>query len=197
MSNRPVTTKERILNAAEGLMLAKSYHAVGLNEILSAVQVPKGSFYHYFSSKEQFGVELLSHYVDASTAYRTRMLLSPVPEANAFRRLLTFHEGRIAKYHESEGRYPCLVAKLTAEVADFSEDMRAVLAAGVQEWIRILTRVLEEGQSQGSITPQLEAPAAAAILQDLWTGATQRAASSRDAAPMRGALDFIRQWLKA
>src|SRR3954447_13854945 len=61
------TTKERILNAAEELMLTKSFHAVGLNEILSAVKVPKGSFYHYFTSKEQFGVELISHYVRENT----------------------------------------------------------------------------------------------------------------------------------
>jgi AcrR family transcriptional regulator len=80
MSNRPVTTKERILDAAEGLMLVKSFHSVGLNEILTAVQVPKGSFYHYFKSKEQFGVEMLKHYVADATAWKTRMLLSPEPE---------------------------------------------------------------------------------------------------------------------
>ncbi|MCW0220810.1 MAG: TetR/AcrR family transcriptional regulator, partial [Prosthecobacter sp.] len=72
MSDR--TTKERILDAAEGLMLEKSFHSVGLNEILAAVKVPKGSFYHHFESKEQFGVEMLKHYVTNSVAYKTRLL---------------------------------------------------------------------------------------------------------------------------
>jgi AcrR family transcriptional regulator len=62
-----VTTKERILEAAEEMMLSKSFHSVGLREILKAVKVPRGSFYHHFSSKEQFGVELLQHYVNAHT----------------------------------------------------------------------------------------------------------------------------------
>lgn len=69
-------TKERILDAAEGIMLQKSFHSVGLNEILSAVKVPKGSFYHYFQSKEQFGVELLKHYVADASAYKRKCLLT-------------------------------------------------------------------------------------------------------------------------
>ena len=71
MSDR--TTKERILDAAEGLMLEKSFHSVGLTEILEAVKVPKGSFYHHFKSKEQFGVEMLKRYVANASAY----LVSP------------------------------------------------------------------------------------------------------------------------
>ena len=66
MSDRP--TKERILDAAEQIMLEKSFHSVGLNEILKAVGVPKGSFYHHFESKEQFGVEMLKHYVADAVA---------------------------------------------------------------------------------------------------------------------------------
>ena len=41
MSATATTTKERILDAAEEIMLQKSFHSVGLNEILTAVKVPK------------------------------------------------------------------------------------------------------------------------------------------------------------
>ncbi len=195
MSDRPVTTKERILDAAEGLMLAKSFHSVGLNEILTAVQVPKGSFYHYFSSKEQFGVEMLKHYVAGATAYKTQMLLWPVPEVNPLQRLLTYLEGTIAKSHEAAGKCPCLVIKLAAEVGDFSEPMRQVLAEGSRHWIGLLEAVLSEGLARGSISDKVEPAAAAAVIQDLWTGAMQRAATTRDSAPLRDAVAFIRNWL--
>lgn len=195
MSNRPVTTKERILDAAEGLMLAKSFHAVGLNEILATVQVPKGSFYHYFSSKEQFGVEMLKHYVAGATAYKTQMLLSPVPEVDPLQRLLTYLEGTIAKSHEAAGKCPCLVIKLAAEVGDFSEPMRQVLAEGSRQWIGILEQLITEGIASGMISPQLHPGASAAVIQDLWTGAMQRAATTRGTAPLREALTFIRAML--
>lgn len=196
MSNRPITTKERILDAAEGLMLAKSFHSVGLNEILSAVQVPKGSFYHYFSSKEQFGVEMLKHYVAGATAYKTKMLLSLVPEPDPLRRLLTYLEGSIAKAHEAEGKCPCLVIKLAAEVGDFSEPMREVLAEGSRQWIGILQQVIAEGIAKGSISPQVAPAATGAVIQDLWAGAMQRAATTRGTAPLRDAVRFIHHLLE-
>src|SRR5687767_6714458 len=117
MSSATATTKERILDAAEALMVAKSFHSVGLNEILSAVKVPKGSFYHYFQSKEQFGVELLKHYVADATAYKRRMLLSQDVEPDPLERLMAFVNGSISKLMENECRHCCLVQKLGTEVA--------------------------------------------------------------------------------
>jgi TetR/AcrR family transcriptional repressor of nem operon len=193
MSDR--TTKERILDAAEGLMLEKSFHSVGLTEILEAVKLPKGSFYHHFESKEQFGVELLKHYVADATAYKTQMLLSPTPEADPLRRLLSFFEGTICRILESKGKCPCLVLKLAAEVADMSEPMREVLAAGNREWIAILEQVLQEGIEKNKIAPTVHPAKMAVILHDLWNGAMQRSAISRDATPPRDALNFIRTLL--
>lgn len=195
MSDRPATTKARILDAAEGLMLAKSFHSVGLNEILAAVGVPKGSFYHYFKSKEQFGVEMLQHYVDGATAHKRRLLLSPDPEPDPLLRLLNYYEAAIDKSHRMEGKCPCLVIKLAAEVGDFSEPMRQVLADGSRQWIGLLQEVLQQGIARGRITEGIEPASAAAVIEDLWTGAVQRAATLRDSAPLKEAVAFIRNWL--
>src|SRR5690242_2276602 len=128
-----LTTKERILEAAEECMLAKSFHSVGLNEILSAVRVPKGSFYHYFASKEQFGVELVRHYVRDHTE-RLRKLLTD-PALKALDRFSAYWTCQIGRLTECECRGgACLVAKLSLEVADFSEPMREALAEGMQAW---------------------------------------------------------------
>lgn len=51
--------RQHILDTAKPIMLRKGFSAVGLNEILQAAGVPKGSFYHYFGSKEAFGEALL------------------------------------------------------------------------------------------------------------------------------------------
>ncbi len=195
MSDR--TTKERILDAAEELMLEKSFHSVGLAEILAAVKVPKGSFYHHFESKEQFGVELLKHYVADATAYKKEMLLSPTPEPDPLRRLLTFMEGNICGILESKGKCPCLVLKLAAEVADMSEAMREVLAHGNREWIAILEQVLQEGIAKQKIPATLQPAVTAAVIHDLWNGAMQRASLNRDVTSAREALAFIRTLLAA
>src|SRR5262245_4198451 len=115
MSTATLTTKERILDAAEEIMLQKSFHSVGLNEILSAVKVPKGSFYHYFQSKEQFGVELLRHYVAEATTWKRNLLLSTDQEPNPFERLMAYLDMNIGHMFENNCQCPCLVAKLAAE----------------------------------------------------------------------------------
>lgn len=193
MSER--TTKERILEAAEGLMLEKSFHSVGLSEILSAVKVPKGSFYHHFESKEQFGVELLKHYVTGSTAYKRNLLLSQSPEPNPLQRLLTYFESNVAKVLENQGRCPCLVVKLSSEVSDFSEPMRDVLAQGASEWTSIYHALIQEGIEKGVMKPNLSPELLAPLIIDLWTGAMHRATVTRSVAPLREAIIFVKATL--
>ena len=45
----------RLLDAAQELMLAKGYVATTVDEICTAAGVTKGSFFHYFRNKEEFG----------------------------------------------------------------------------------------------------------------------------------------------
>ena len=196
MSTVAATTKERILDAAEEIMLQKSFHSVGLNEILSAVKVPKGSFYHYFQSKEQFGVELLKHYVADASVYKRRALLTAELAEDPYERLMTYLDLNIAKLFEKSCKCSCLVLKLASEVATFSDDMREVLADGMREWRGFMEKLVIEGQQKGVIRQDLDPVATAAVLQDLWMGACQRSQVERSVAPLRAAALFLRNYLK-
>jgi TetR/AcrR family transcriptional repressor of nem operon len=195
MSTVVTTTKERILDAAEDLMLAKSFHSVGLNEILSAVKVPKGSFYHYFTSKEQFGVELIRHYVSEATAFKRKMLLTNQLGENAYERITTFCNGAVARSAECSCQAGCLITKLCAEVATMSDDMRNEVAKGMKDWGDIYTQLVEEGQREGSIRADLKPKVAGWILHDVWLGAMQRMLVERSVAPLRNAAAFVQSYL--
>jgi len=56
--------RENLLNQGVTLLMEQGYHGTGLKEILDAVQIPKGSFYNYFGSKENFGAEVIQHYIE-------------------------------------------------------------------------------------------------------------------------------------
>ena len=161
MSERP--TKERILKAAEPLMLERGFHAVGLKEILQAVGVPKGSFYHHFGSKEQFGVELLKLYVSEASAYKRQILLSKEEEPNARLRLLGYLDPAIEGVVENGGKCPCLVMQLASEIANASDAMRDILAEGRRDWASIFEQVIQEGIDAGDIR-ELSIENASAIL---------------------------------
>jgi TetR/AcrR family transcriptional repressor of nem operon len=195
MSATTITTKERILEAAEEIMLAKSFHSVGLNEILTAVKVPKGSFYHYFQSKEQFGVEMLRHYVNEASEWKRKLLLSTDQEPNPFLRLTAYLDLSAAHLLEKDCQCSCLVSKLASEVATFSPPMRAVLADGVREWRGIFEQVIAEGQKKGVIRKKIDPAETAGIIGDLWMGASQRCQLEQNVAPIRAAAKFIREYL--
>jgi AcrR family transcriptional regulator len=56
------TTKDRILDAGAEIIHQKGYNHTGIQEILSAANVPKGSFYNYFRNKEDFGLQIIDRF---------------------------------------------------------------------------------------------------------------------------------------
>jgi TetR/AcrR family transcriptional repressor of nem operon len=186
------STKERILEGAESLMLEKSFHSVGINEILKAVGVPKGSFYHHFESKEQFGVALIKHYSAAANAHQRQLLLSTEPEANPRARLFIYFESGVACLVENGGKCPCLIIKLASEVSNFSEPMREAMAeAQCGEWARITEQVLREGIEKQAIAPLDNPTENARLINILWLGALLEAIITRKVEPLRLAIDHI------
>src|SRR5215510_2158905 len=62
------TTKAVLVDAGTQLILEQGYHHTGIQEVLQAAGVPKGSFYYYFPSKEAFGCEVIAQFAAAYLA---------------------------------------------------------------------------------------------------------------------------------
>jgi TetR/AcrR family transcriptional repressor of nem operon len=63
MINKQIKRK-KLLDQGVRLLMSQGYHATGVNEIVKSVQIPKGSFYSYFDSKEAFAAEAITHYIE-------------------------------------------------------------------------------------------------------------------------------------
>jgi TetR/AcrR family transcriptional repressor of nem operon len=187
------TTKERILEAAEELMLEKGFHSVGLKQILDAVKVPKGSFYHYFESKEQFGVEMLKHYLGAITVWKQRVLLSQETEPDPLKRLFTYLDNSIDRVQQTPGRFPCLALKLASELSELNEAMCREIATGFQDWIDIYQQVLDEAVAEKQLPETLDTASEAQFIQDFWSGAVKRAVVNHSEEPVRHAVTRIEE----
>ncbi|MEM1085306.1 MAG: TetR/AcrR family transcriptional regulator [Verrucomicrobiota bacterium] len=186
-----IETKARILEAAEPLMLEHGFHAVGLTRILKAVNVPKGSFYHHFESKEAFGVELLRHYVAETTSCKRRTLLETDTAENPLERLFRSMDEGIAKFEQGGCQCPCLIVKLAAEVSSFSEGMRAELSKGFDEWVGIHAELLERAKTGGLVATNLDTASCSQLIHDLWFGAVLRAIASRSSIPLQTARQML------
>jgi TetR/AcrR family transcriptional repressor of nem operon len=186
------TTKERILEAAEELMQERSYHSVGLKQLLDAVKVPKGSFYHYFASKEQFGIEMIKHYMKEASAHKRAFLLNREKEPDALKRLFRYLEGSIDFMDQHPGKFPCLAVKLGNEISEISEGMRNELVQGFRDWINIYREVLDDAVKAGQLPDSMDTATEAARIQDHWAGAAQRAVIFRSSEPVRLTVEHIK-----
>ncbi len=174
-------------------MVHKGFSAVGLNEVLSQTGVPKGSFYHYFSSKDAFGEAMMQSYLVEYLANMDRILSEPGQTAAA--RLLRYFESWREIQIVDDCQAGCLVVKLGAEVADFSESMRLELKKGIESIIDRLERTIREGAQDESVRAEVDPRAIAETLYDIWVGASIVAKINRSPQPLDSATAATRQLL--
>lgn len=178
-------TRQHLIDTGKRLIACKGFLGVGLAEILAAAGVPKGSFYHYFESKEQYGQAMLEAYFDA---YLTRFDdLLQLPGLTGRDRLIRYWQERLQSQASACDEQKCLVVKLGAEVADLSEAMRLALREGTDRVVERIARLIESGMADGSL-PALDARQVALHLYQLWLGASLMAKLRRDNEPLQNAM---------
>ena len=171
-------TRQQILDTAKGIILGKGFAAVGLNEILSSAGVPKGSFYHYFKSKEQFGNAMLEDYFEEYMSMLAALLGSPALPPGA--QLLGYFRYWLETQTSDTTEEKCLIVKLSAEVTDLSEPMRLTLKQGTDRIVARLSQAVEAGIGSGEFSAGLDAAKVTHELYYLWLGATLLTKVHRD-----------------
>lgn len=183
--------RENILATGQRIMAGKGFSAVGLNEILTSAGVPKGSFYHYFGSKEVFGEELLKSYFEDYLADLDATLSQP--GMTMAQRLMDYWQiwQDSQSFFDCQGK--CLAVKLAAEVADLSEPMRLALKQGTSGIATRLARAIEVGVAEGSLTIDGDAENVARSLYQLWLGASVMVKIERSTVPFKTAMKLTQQ----
>jgi TetR/AcrR family transcriptional repressor of nem operon len=163
-------TRQEILDTGRRIIAGKGFSAVGLNEILAAAGVPKGSFYHYFASKEGFGEALLENYFESYLAEIDKTFRQP--GLTMAERLMNYWGQWKDSQSSSDCQGKCLAVKLGAEVPDLSESMRAAMMRGTSGIIERLARAIEAGVAEGSLSIAGSPDGVAQSLYQLWLGAS-------------------------
>lgn len=194
-------TREHLLASGESVIRGKGFAAVGLAEILSVAGVPKGSFYHYFRSKENFGVEMLTRYFEHYHRDLKYLLLEAPGTGRErlydyFRRWATRYQ-QVSASGGEQCQHACLVVKLSAEVSDISEAMRTVLMTGIERNVAMLAEAYAMGQADGSLPCSVSAQAMSESLYQMWIGAELLTKVQRSPLPLMRALEQTGRWLES
>lgn len=137
------------MRAGLEVLTEKGFAMAGIDEILSRVEVPKGSFYHYFASKEAFGLELIERYA-SYFAYKLDShfgseALAPLARLDAF---VADAVSGMERYDFKRG---CLIGNLGQEMNGLPESFRARLAKVFKDWETRTMVCLEAAKAQGRL----------------------------------------------
>ncbi|RTE66304.1 TetR family transcriptional regulator [Amphritea opalescens] len=181
--------KERILQTGMELFNRKGYHGTGLKEILDACQVPKGSFYNYFASKEQFAVAVLeySHQLD-DEKWESWNAHSTGDIRTQFRASLNLF---IEEYKEDPITTGSLLTNLMGEIGNASDSFRQIIDSSCSRVIDCIEIHFQNAQQEGSFRDDLPARALAQLFWDCWQGALLRTKVEASTQPLSDAADML------
>jgi len=175
-------TKEKALTAGLELFSKKGYSNVGLAEILKTAEIPKGSFYHHFKSKEEFAIQVLERYSNVGLAVFKDILLDQ-STLSPKERIKSFYNDRANEFEQKQFIKGCLLGDSCSE-GGVSEEFKSFVDEQLGIWQTTIERCLEEGKENNQISKKLDTRMMASIILNGWEGAISRMKLSKSRQPL-------------
>lgn len=163
--------------------MQQGYHGTGLKEILDAVRIPKGSFYNYFGSKENFAAEVIQHYITPFIDQLSSHLQNP--DHDALSALQRYFNELITELEKEEFQGGCLLGNLMGEIGDTSDICQKSLHSAVLRYRNLLKTGLLRAQQEGTVRTDKSAEEMADLLVNLWQGALLRMKIEKSSIPLK------------
>ena len=189
--------RENLLTQGVALLTQQGYHGTGLKEILDSVQIPKGSFYNYFGSKENFAAEVIQHYIAPFIEQLSAHIQNP--ENDGLTALKRYFDELIVALENNDFKGGCLLGNLMGELGDTSEIVRVSLQTAVKNYRDLLQRGIERAQQEGTVRSDKSAEELADLLVNTWQGVLLRMKIEKSSLPLKQCCenlldDYFRVW---
>jgi len=180
--------RDELIQVGRKIIAQQGFKAASLNDILTTAGVPKGSFYYYFSSKEDFGLAIVD---DFAREYRDRLQIMS-QSASPLRGLRNYFELKIAEMESCQCVDGCLIGNLAQELSAQNKLFRDRLDRIFAEWEQYFVRCLQAAQAAGEISLASDRlPRLAKFILSSWEGAILQAKVTKSVAPMKIFVDVL------
>jgi TetR/AcrR family transcriptional regulator, transcriptional repressor for nem operon len=172
--------KEQIIMEGIKHMQLTGYHNTGIQDILQASNLPKGSFYNFFSSKEDYALHAIKlyskHIMDFLDQIDGNNILTPL------QKIQTFFEFIGQENKRGEHKYSCLLGNLALELAGTSEIFASSIDAEIKAWKNKTEKWVVQAQANVQITSELKPQEINDFIFDTFYGAILRAKYEKSSA---------------
>jgi len=183
-----------LLQKGMEILWSKGYNGTSVNDIVKAANVPKGSFYFYFESKEDFAVKAIDKYF--SMMFTPARTILENKSLSPKQRLLDFHEFRVdVLKNEMDCKMGCMACNLGSEMAEHNEKIRTAILIKEQMVLSLITDVIQEAKDLGEIKNMMSAEDIAAFIEDAGKGAMVSMKEMKSSYPIDNFMNMIRNVL--
>jgi TetR/AcrR family transcriptional repressor of nem operon len=182
-SRARIDKRELILAKGAQVMTRRGYHGTGVLEIVQAAGIPKGSFYHYFASKEDFALQALEHlYTPRLERYQAALANTALSPRE---RILSYYAELVAHFARQEcPEYHCFIGSLSFEMAELSQPIGRQVEAILLRSVQVLAACLKQARDADEIDPNTDCQALAEFIGNAWEGALLRMKVGRSVVPL-------------
>ena len=176
-------TRKALVWCGTELLTERGFQITGIEEVLQRTGVPKGSFYHFFGSKHEFGQAVIENY----EAYYARKMdrIFDSPSRPPLARLRDFIEDATRGMVKYDFRKGCLIGNLGQEMASLDDSFRRQLEAVLRSWEDRVEACLDEAIRRGDLAGDIDARTLSRFFWIGWEGAILRAKLTRSVRPLK------------
>lgn len=181
-------TRRALVWCGTELLTERGFQITGIDEILKRVGVPKGSFYYFFKSKDDFGAAVIQNYAEYYSRKMDRIFNDPTRPP--LERLKAFVDNAKCGMSKFDFRRGCLIGNLGQELASLDSKFRQTLEAVLVSWEERVTSCLQEAIDVGDIASSNDAHVLSRFFWIGWEGAILRSKLMRSLAPIDHFVDL-------
>ena len=183
------STRDHLIDVGVALMHQNGYNATGLTDILKAADVPKGSFYHHFGSKEDFAAAALERYGMRERAHAAAVLNDmTTPPLKRLRRYFS----DLVKMYGQMGAIPgCMMGRFSLEIATENPELRKQISTAFAGWQHAIATVVEQAVTQKELPADTDPESVAGFLLNSWEGALLRSQAEKSDAPLETFMHYV------
>ena len=177
---RTSDARARLITTAMELMYARGYTAVGVQELCTHAGVNKGSFYHFFPSKQALVIAVIEvHAQDLQQLWHEAMSAMGSPLERMERVFETTYEAH-RRFVSCRGQMlGCPLGNFAVELSSQDDLVRQKLAETFNSWTEVVKRMLREAAANGDL-PALDVDTTAQTLIAYFEGVLLLAKTQND-----------------
>lgn len=182
-------TRKTLIDVGTQVIGTQGFNPTGLNTILQTAGVPKGSFYYYFASKEDFGLAI----IDETAAEYARQIAGFLQDQRftPLARIHNYLQAGVSRIREGQCKRGCLIGTLGQELSSQNETFRARLDAVFEGWKQQFADCLQAAKATGELPAEADALQLAEFLLSGWQGAILRAKMQQNVTPLEAFINLL------